>query len=336
MFRARWFFLYLVASFFTINLVTALVLNLTVPNVFENSVLQSMISGLSFLFAFIMLARHYVPSAPSRFWIKLVIIALASFVFYAVLCLAFGEPLLRAMGFEVTPVPPSSPLSPSEYGILAFYTYGISSITNGLVAVAVAYYLQKYMVRGLFFVFKRINKYKHFIEAGGATKVKSRFIVHVLWLMLLPFPIQNVLTPNTVGVSVLGTSLYLLSALALFALWGLGVAAIVGVSKRSIFRPYSAFREALLWFLALQWLSSLIYSFFNPPLFADSLFATVLLLIRVLFAFGPPALITAYLYKGVLEERAETRIVEHLRQKDNLETVEIMVRVEESKSSENS
>lgn len=328
MFRARWFFSLLIASFFAINIVTSFVLSLTVSDAFENSLLQSMISGLIFLFTFIIITRHYVSSAPPKFWTKLVIIALASFSFYAILALAFGEPLLRAMGFEVTPVPVNSPLSPSEYGILSFYTYGISSITNGLLAVAVAYFLQKYMVRGIFHFFKRITKYKNFLEAD-ASKGKSRIIIYVLWLIMLPFPIQNVLEPNPVGVSVLGTGTYLLSALALFALWGLCLAALVGITKSKVFRLYSAFRETLLWFVAIQWFSVLVYSSVAPTLLlANSLVTSALLLVRAFFAFGPPALITAYLYRGVLEKRAESRIVDYLRLKEKLETKRIEVKAE--------
>ena len=142
---------------------------------------------------------------------------------------------------------------------------------------------------------------------------------------MLPFPIQNVLSPTPAGVSALGTTMYLLATLALFALLGLGLAALVGVTTNKVFRLHSAFRDALLWFIAIQWLSSLVYSFFNPPLLANSLVATILLLVRVLFAFGPPALITAYLYKGVLEKRAETRIIDYLRQKEKLEMAQIEV-----------
>ena len=327
MFRARKFFLLILASFVAINILSTLAINRTVADAYENSIVQSMVSSLSFLFTFILVTRHYVSTTPPMFWIKFVLIALASFSFYAILALAFGEPLLQVMGFEVTPVPPTSPLSQTEYSTLAFYTYGLSSITNGLLSVAVAYYLQKYMVRGLFYVFKRTTKYRNFLETG-TTKGKASTIVYILWLILLPFPIQNVLSPNPVGVSALATSMYLLVTLALFAMLGLGLAALVGVTTTKVFRLYSAFREGLLWFLAFQWLSSLIYSFFNPPMLVDSFFATVLLLVRVLFAFGPPALMTAYLYKGVFEKRAETRIVEYLRQKEKIETARVEVRAE--------
>jgi len=329
--NARKFFVLVLASFISINVITSLVTTLIIADAFESSLVQSLISSLSFLLIFIIIARYYISTTPQTFWIRFVVIALASFSFYAILAVAFGESLLRAMGFEVTPVPPNSTLSTSQYGILAFYTYGLSSMTNALLSVAVAYFLQKYMVRGLFYVFKRVTKYRQFLEAD-TTKGKARIGIYVLWLILLPFPIQNALSPNPVGVSVLGTGMYLLAALALFAMLGLGLAALVGVKTNKVFRLHGAFREALLWFLAFQWLSSLIYSFLNPPLLLGSLIATLLLFVRVLFAFGPPALMTAYLYKGVLEKRAETRIIDYLKQKEKLVTARIEVKAESQAS----
>ncbi len=253
---------------------------------------------------------------------------MVSFIFYALLTIFFGEPLLRAMGFEVTSVPQGSPLSPSQYATLSFFTYGISSITNGLVAVAVAYLLQKYMVWGVFRVFRRFTKYRNFFEADSK-EGKSRIYVMVLWLLLLPFPIQNVLNPNPVGVSALGTGLYLLSALALFLMWGLGLAALIGITRNKTFRLYGTVRETLFWFLAIQWLSVLVYSSLAPPLLLGSVEKLGLLIVRVVFAFAPPALITAYLYKRVLEKRAETRIIDYLKEKEGIETARIDVKAEQ-------
>jgi hypothetical protein len=287
-----------------------------------------MVSGLSFLLTFVLVTRHYVSTAPHGFWLKFILMALISFLFYASLTLVFGEPLLRAMGFEVTSVPQGSALSPSEYASLSFFTYGISSITNGLISVAVAYFLQKYMVRGVFYVFKRLTMYRNFFEADSK-EGKSPIFVMVLWLLLLPFPIQNVLSPTPAGVNALGTGLYLLSALALFLMWGLGLAALVGITRSRVFRLYGAVRETLFWFLAIQWLSVLVYSSLAPPLLVSSVEKLVLLMVRVVFAFAPPALMTAFLYKRVLEKRAETRIVDYLKQKEKIETARIDVKAEQ-------
>ncbi len=287
-----------------------------------------MFSGLSFLLTFVLVTRHYVSTAPPGFWLKFVLVALLSFLFYASLTLVYGEPLLRAMGFEVTPVPEGSPLLPGEYASLSFFTYGISSITNGLVAVSVAYLLQKYMVWGVFRVFNRLTKYKNFFEADSKEGKSSIFVI-VLWLLLLPFPFQNVLSPNPVGVNALGTGLYLLSALALFLMWGLGLAALVGVTKNRVFRLYGTVRETLFWFLAIQWFSVLVYSTLAPPFLLGSVEKLVLLMVRAVFAFAPPALITAYLYKRVLEKRAETRIIDYLKEKEKIETARIDVKAEQ-------
>jgi hypothetical protein len=320
------FFFLLVGVFIAMNAASSLFLSLFVFSEFVRSLMTSLVSGLSFLFTFVVVTWHYIPNVSSRFWAEFLILALVLFSFYATLSLVFGEPLLRAMGFELTLVPAGSTLSLSEYATLSFFTYGFSSMTNGLVSLAIAYILQKYMVRGIFYAFKRATKYRNFLEVGveGETSV---FVV-VLWLLFLPFPIQNILSPNPVGVSVLGTSLYLLSALALFAMWGLGLARLVGVTKNRIFRLYGTVRSTLFWFLAIQWLSVFVYSSLAPPLIVSSTIKFSLLIVRVLFAFTPPALITAYLYKHVLERRSETQILNYLKRQEKLETARVEVKAE--------
>jgi len=316
-----------VALFIVANVVSSVLFGLAFSSFFVVSLFESLVAGLSFLFTFILITRHYVPTAPPRFWAKFTLLALVLFLIYAFLALAYGEPLLRAMGFELAPVPVDSPLSPSEYGTLSFYTYGLSSITNGLVSLAIAYFLQKYMVRGIFYGFMRITKYENFFEAD-TNKGKSPIWVNVLWLMLLPFPLQQVLTPNTAGVSVLGTGSYLPAVLALFLLWGLGLAALVGIKGNTIFRLYVTVRETLLWFLIIQWLSLVFYSSIISSNQSSTFLTPLLLLVRIFFAFGPPALIMAYLYKRVLEKQSETAIIEYLREKDKLETARIEVKAE--------
>jgi hypothetical protein len=320
------FFFILIGLFLWVNVASSMLLAAFVSSEFLRSLMTSLVSSLSFLFTFVAITWQYIPNVSSRFWAKFLLLALVLFSFYASLSLAFGEPILTAMGFVVTPVPASSPLSPSEYARLSFFTYGFSSMTNGLVSVAVAYLLQKYMVRGVSYLFKRTTKYEVFFEAD--VKERSSVFVVVLWLLLLPFPIQNVLSPTPVGVSALGTSLYLVSTLALFAMWGLGLSRLVGVSKNKIFRLYPAARDTLFWFLAIQWGSVFVYSAFAPPILYSATVKVSLLLVRALFAFAPPALITAYLYKHVLEPRSETQIIEHIAQKEKIETARITVRAE--------
>jgi hypothetical protein len=323
-----WFFPLIITLFIGVNVSSALLLSLFISSEFLVTLMTSLISGVSFLFVFVTVTWHYFPNVSARFWAKFLLLALVLFSFYASLSLAFGEPLIRAMGFELTPVPVGSTISSSEYATLSFFTYGSSSITNGLVSVAFAYFLQKYVVRGIFIVFKHLQpQEKIFLEAGMEEESSLRVVM--LWLLLLPFPIQNILSPSPVGVSALGTSLYLVSTLALFAMWGLGLAAFVGVSKNRIFRLYVTARETLLWFLAIQWLSVIVYSALAPPLFVGAAEKFVLLIVRVLFAFTPPALMTAYLYKRILEPSSKSRIIDYLKKKEKLEMARIIVKVEQ-------
>lgn len=322
----RFFFL-AVILYFLVNIASTLILTSLVSSTYAVQLMQSVISNLGFLLAFDFVVRHYVPTAPPGFRFNFIIMALLSFLFYALLTLIFGESLLRVMGFRLSPVPAGSNLAPDEYATLSFFTYGFSSLTNGLLSLSVAYYLQKYMVRGIFYVFKRFTHYANFIEVdrkGG----KSSFLITVLWLLLLPFPIQQVLTPNPAGVSVLGTGLYLLSALALFLMWGLGLAGLIGVAKKNIFRLYGTVQSSLFWFLLIQWFSALVYTSVSPPIVPDWFGASSLLLLRVVFVFGPPALISAYVYKRVLEKRAEVEIIEYLKRKESLEMSKITVTAE--------
>jgi hypothetical protein len=111
-------------------------------------------------------------------------------------------------------------------------------------------------------------------------------------------------------------------------MWGLGLARLVGVTKTGIVRLYGFARDSLFWLVAIQWLSSLVYSSLAPPLFVSSVIKYGLLLVRVLFAFMPPALVTAYLYKHVLEKRSELQIAEYLEQKEHIEPAKITVGAE--------
>ena len=107
------------------------------------------------------------------------------------------------------------------------------------------------------------------------------------------------------------------------------MAALVGIAGNKIFRLYVTVRETLLWFLVIQWLSLIFYSSIISSNQSNTFATPLLFLIRIVFAFGPPALITAYLYKRVLEKRSETAIVEYLREKEKLETARIEVKAEQ-------
>jgi hypothetical protein len=87
-------------------------------------------------------------------------------------------------------------------------------------------------------------------------------------------------------------------------------------------------QSSLFWFLLIQWFSALVYTSVSPPIVPDWFGASSLLLLRVIFVFGPPALISAYVYKRVLERRAEVEIIEYLKRKESLEMSKITVTAE--------
>jgi hypothetical protein len=228
------------------------------------------------------------------------------------------------MELEISPVSVGSGITESEFRILSLYTYGVSSISNGLTALAIVYWLQKYLVHYLFHGYRLITKYRNFLEAK-AQSGKTSIFTYALWLILLPFPIQQALSPNTIGISVVGTAFYLPAALALFVLWGLKLAGIIGITESNVFRLYNAVFGALLGFVVFQWLSVLIYSLASIVVLQEVITRLFLLAMRSVFTFGPQAVITAYFFKTILESRTQKNIIEYLKQKDKLRNAEITV-----------
>jgi hypothetical protein len=296
---------------------------LILPN-FTGLFLESLFSGITFLFLFIAIANRYLSPVNKSFWLKFIIIGLGFFALYVILAVAFGESLISWMGLEISALPENSLLTESEFRTLSLYTYGISSITNALTALSVVYFLQKYLIHYLYHGFKLLTKYRNYFEKNASSR-KPSFLICVLWLILLPFPIQQTLSPNTVGISIVGTVFYLPAALVLFVLWGLKLTALVGVTKTKIFRLYDTFNGSLIGFLVFQWLSVLVYSLLDIVVFQEVLLRLSYLLLRSIFAFGPQAIITAYLFKRVLESRAQTNVTEYLKRKDKLSDAEINV-----------
>jgi len=293
------------------------------PN-FTIILMESIISGVSFLFLFIAIARHYISPTPSKFWIKFVILALSLFLVYALLAFMIGDPLISIMQLEISPVSAGSGITESEFRVLSLYTYGVSSITNGLTALAIVYWLQKYLVHYLYHGYNLITKYRNFFEVE-AQSGKTSILTYAFWLILLPFPIQQALSPNTIGISVVGTAFYLPAALALFVLWGLKLSGIIGITENKIFRLYNAVFGALLGFVVFQWLSVLIYSLASIDVLQEVIVRIAFLAIRSVFIFGPQALITAYFFKTILESRTQKNIIEYLKQKDKIKNAEIKV-----------
>jgi len=310
--------------FFLANIVISVIIEFLISPNFTGLFLESLFSGVTFLFLFVAIANRYLSPTPKGFWFKFTALGLGFFVVYIVLAMTIGDPLISSMGLEISTLPPNSLLTENEFRTLSLYTYGVSSITNALTAVSFIYFLQKYLVHYLYHGFKLVTKYRNYLEVNNSSR-KTSFALCTLWLILLPFPIQQTLSPNTVGVSIVGTAFYLPAVLVLFVLWGVKLTALVGVTKTKIFRLYDTLNGSLIGFLVFQWLSVLAYSLLNIVVFQDVLMRLSYLLVRSIFAFGPQAIITAYLFKRVLEHRGKTNITEYLKQKDNLSSAEIIV-----------
>jgi hypothetical protein len=311
-------------TFIIVNLAFSTLLDLLISSDFTDLLLQSLFAGITFLFLFILIARSYLSPTPPKFWLKLTALLLGFFSLYVILTMVIGEPIISAMGLQTTPLPAGSLLTESEFRILSLYTYALSSTIIALTSFAIAYFLQKYLIHYFYHGLKLVTKYQNYLEIKTSTR-KTSFWIDTFWLILLPFPIQQALSPNTLGASIVGTAFYLPAALALFVLWGLKLTGLVGITKTKVFRIYESFHGALLGFIVFQWLSVLVYSLANVVVFQDVLVRLSYLLIRSIFTFGPQALITVYLFKTVLESRAQANIVKYLKQKDNLATAEIKV-----------
>jgi hypothetical protein len=328
-FGGKRFVILVFVAYFATVIVSSILLELLVTTAFTSQLAQTLFSGVAFLFLFIVIARHYLSPVPRGFWIKFAVLALAIACVYFALIMIVGEPLIALMNLETTAIPPNSLLTVSEYRLLSLYTYGISSITNGLTSLALVYLIQKYLIRYLFRGFKLLTKYQNFFDSK-APKPKSTIWTYALWLILLPFPIQQALSPSTIGgVNIVNTGLILPSVLALFVSWGLSATSLVGITKNKVFRLYDTINGALLGLLAIQWASFLVYSTAKTLLLQDAIAGMGILLVRSVFIFGPQALIIAYLYKKVLENRTQTTIVEYLKQKENLTQAEIEVQAKQ-------
>jgi hypothetical protein len=302
----------------------------SVFTLFQSFVLGILLLGLDFIMVFIVVARYLVRSMTREFWLKWSVLILSIYSAYTILAIAVGVPLLSIMGLGIGTFPSNSPLTIPEFKILSLYTYGISSIASGLIALSLAYFLQKYLVRQLYRVYRMTTNYYNFIETNAPAR-KSRTLNYALWLALLPFPIQQILSPSA-GVTIVGAAYYLPAALAVFVLWGLAGSHLVGIKEGRIFKLYNAVHSGLFWFVIIQWFSIVVYSFSttanittNAVNFSESVTRFGILLARSLYAFGPSAIITAYFYKNALEDRANTNVLDHLRKREKLDRKELKI-----------
>jgi hypothetical protein len=305
---------------------------LSASKLYQPILLEIMIIGLDFIVIFILSARYVLKTIPDSFWTRFSAIVLVIFSIYTALTLAVGAPLGMMLGFGAISVPPNSSFTQTEVRILTLYTYGLSSLISGLVTLSIAYLLQKHLIHQLFRAYKFL-KYDSFIESNAIIR-NSSTITYILWLMLLPFPIQQSLSPGG-GFTFVSTIYYLPTVVAAFVVWGLSKTYVAGIKKDRIFRIYDVVRSALFWFILIQWVSIIVYSFSSSGDFVTNALKLAngfrklgILLGTSLFYFAPSAITTAYFYKHALEERASKNIIAHLTSDEKLIRKELQITAE--------
>jgi len=200
---------------------------------------------------------------------------------------------------------------------------------NGLIYVTIAYLLQKFMVRLVYHAYKLMTRCPNFFFQANGKKKKLSVVTYALWLILLPFPLQQTLSIG--ATEALFLTIYILPAtLAVFALYGLGASALVGTTEDKVFRLSDMLYQSLFWLMVGEWISFIVYAFFTGADFVRAISTMIMLFARSLFLFGPSAIITAYFYTRFLESRAEARIVAYLSEKERLVEKVLMISADKS------
>ena len=306
----------LLTVFVIVNILIFVIAEIIVQTFFERLLLELCTFGLSVIAFFFIAAKSLIPSAPSRLWVKFTGIVLALFFLYTALSVTAGEPLLSFMGILLPSLPPGL-ISTYELNRLVSLSIGFSLIYNGLIFLTIAYLLQKFMVRLIYHAYKLMTNCPNFFFQANKKTKKSSVVMYTLWLILLPFPLQQTLSIG--ATEVLFLTLYSIPAiLATSALWGLGTSALVGTTEDKVFRLSDMLYQSLFWLVVGEWVSSLVYAFFASADFVLAVSTMIMLFTRSLFLFGPSAIITAYFYVRFLESRAEARIVVYLSEKERL------------------
>ena len=207
------------------------------PLVFQS--LESFVAfQVNFFILFYVIARYFVPSASLRLWIRLAVVITAICLAYGILGAVTGDLLLSVAGLvRIARLPQETPefLARLPSGYLTFLI-GLSLCQNGLVMVALGYLPQRYVVRLIHRLLRLIYKGQTFFFQANASRKNLSATWHTLLLILLPVPLQYALMMN-VAEAVATNALYLFPAvLAMFVMWGLMAAPLVGVTKDSILR----------------------------------------------------------------------------------------------------
>lgn len=167
-----------------------------------------------------------------------------------------------------------------------------------------------------------------FFQANGKRK-KSSIATYALWLILLPFPLQQTLSIGSTDVLVGVTAYTLPAILVIFALWGLAASALIGTTEDNVFRLPDMLHSSLFRLMVVEWILFIVSVFFASAGFVHAISTIIMLFTRSLFLFGPAAIITAYFYIGFLESRAEAIIVAYLSRKEGLGEKVLTIRADE-------
>jgi len=315
--KASKFIVFLLAAFVIANILIFVIVDVIAQTLFESMLLNLVAICFSAIAFFFIIARRLIPSEPSRLWAKFACIVLALIFFYTALSLTMGESLLSIMGILPSSPPPDFPLSAYELNRLALLSIGFSYTTNGLIYLTIAYLLQKFVVRLVYHAYRLMTRCPNFFFQANREEKKLSVVTFALWLILLPFPLQQTLS---IGASeaLLSTAFILPTALVVFALYGLGASALVGTTEDKVFRLSDMLYQSLFYLIVGEWISFIVYGFFANADFVQALSTMVMLFARSLLLFGPCAIITAYFYTRFLESRAKAKIVEYLSEKERL------------------
>jgi hypothetical protein len=299
------------------------------PLVFE-SLESFVVFQVNFFVLFYVIARFFVPSASPRLWIRLAMVISGVSLAYGIAGAVFGGSLLSVTGLtRIARFPQETPEFFANLSVpfLTFFV-GLSLCQNGLMMVALGYLPQRYAVRLIHRVLRLIYKRQVFFFQINAPKKNLPVVWHTLWLMLLPVPLQYALMMNVTEVVVIN-ALYLFPAvLAMFIMWGLRAAPLVGMSEESVLRGSEVVASSLFWFTAMKWITLVAYVFVAQELVASAVSIIARAFARALIIFGPPAICVVYFYVTFLENRVEAGIVEYLSKKERLEQKTLTIRAD--------
>lgn len=299
------------------------------PLVFQT--LESFVAfQVNFFILFYFIARYSVPSASFRLWVRLAVVITAICLAYGIVGALTGDLLLSVAGLvRLARLPQETPefLARLPSGYLTFLI-GLSLCQNGLVMVAIGYLPQRYAVRLVHHLLRLVYRGQTFFFQANATRKNLSATWHTLLLILLPVPLQYALMMN-VAEAVAANALYLFPAvLAMFVMWGLMAAPLVGVTRDSILRASDLVASSLFWFTAMKWITLVAYVFVTQTDVSNAISIIARGFIRTLILFAPPAICIVYFYVTFLESRVEAGIVEYLSRKERLKQKVLTIRID--------